>query len=293
MEIVGTAVDQFDAGTASTLFWETVPVLLQRSDRDDQVEELSARLLTGHTRNNHSMRVLRIHLFSEDDLFFLHTLEVSEEDFQTLKIEQGILVDFANFSGKIVDLLKRCIASREEDVPRFRAVLALRGGESVFKMVETNDFKQLPHITLSFRCGNDLAIKSFLAFRLTEVKDECRGLSGALSSTTTSLQQHSAQLEDKQLALADMETRYSRLLLEADASAKDASAAAHEQALKERDELTQRFERCVPLSTALHTRLQYYHVCMHHRTHHRTQRHWSQSKRRRCALACVQLLSGT
>lgn len=40
-----------------------------------------------------------------------------------------------------------------------QAVLACKGGDSAFKVVETNDFKQLPHITLSFRPGNDSAIK--------------------------------------------------------------------------------------------------------------------------------------
>ncbi len=40
----------------------------------------------------------------------------------------------------------------------------------MFKIVETNDFNQLPHITLAFRPGNDAAIKHFLASRLSEVK---------------------------------------------------------------------------------------------------------------------------
>ncbi len=41
---------------------------------------------------------------------------------------------------------------------------------SVFKIVETNDFNQLPHITLAFRPGNDATIKQYLASRLSEVK---------------------------------------------------------------------------------------------------------------------------
>jgi spindle assembly abnormal protein 6 len=61
---------------------------------------------------------LKIHLSSEDDLFLLHTLEFTEEEFQTLKAEQGILVDFGNFPGKIIGLLERCIASRHEEAPR-------------------------------------------------------------------------------------------------------------------------------------------------------------------------------
>jgi spindle assembly abnormal protein 6 len=57
-------------------------------------------------------------LSSENNSFFLHTLEVSEEDFQSLKLEQGILVDFANFPGKIISLLERCVASKVQDPPR-------------------------------------------------------------------------------------------------------------------------------------------------------------------------------
>lgn len=37
--------------------------------------------------------------------------------------------------------------------------MMVRGNESLFKIVEINDFKQLPHITLAFRPGNDLVIK--------------------------------------------------------------------------------------------------------------------------------------
>ena len=42
---------------------------------------------------------------------------------------------------------------------RYQLVLAAKGGDSIFRIVETNDFKQLPHITLAFKPGNDMAIK--------------------------------------------------------------------------------------------------------------------------------------
>lgn len=103
--------------------------------------------------------MLRIHVSSEDDPYFLHTLEVTEDEFQSLKAEQGILVDFASFPGKIISLLERCIASQAADMPRFQAVLAVRAADSGLKIVETNDFKQLPHITLAFRPGNDFTVK--------------------------------------------------------------------------------------------------------------------------------------
>jgi hypothetical protein len=78
----------------------------------------------------HTTKVLRIHASSEDDPFFLHTLEVSEEDFQGLKADQGILVDFGNFPGKIISLLERCLASQTADMPRFQVCVCGEGGSS-------------------------------------------------------------------------------------------------------------------------------------------------------------------
>jgi hypothetical protein len=106
-----------------------------------------------------AVQILRVHISSEDDPYFLHTLEVSEEEFQSLKAEQGILVDFANFPTKLISLLEKCLSSQAADMPRFQAVLSTHTSDSTFKVIETNDFKQLPHITLMFRAGNDFAVK--------------------------------------------------------------------------------------------------------------------------------------
>lgn len=46
-------------------------------------------------------------------------------------------------------------------------MLVVRGSESVFRIMETNDFKQLPHITLAFRPGNDAAVKQVCGARCT------------------------------------------------------------------------------------------------------------------------------
>lgn len=105
------------------------------------------------------MQVLRIYASSDDDPYFLHTLEVTEDDFQCLKADQGILVDFGSFPGKIISLLERCIGSHAAETPRFQAVLSCRLADSTLKIVETNDFKQLAHITLAFKPGNDFTVK--------------------------------------------------------------------------------------------------------------------------------------
>lgn len=49
--------DSFDVHTASTLYWKTVPVLVKQPDREETVEDLSIRILTGVSRHNHNFRV--------------------------------------------------------------------------------------------------------------------------------------------------------------------------------------------------------------------------------------------
>lgn len=55
--------------------------------------------------------------------------------------------------------------------PSFLARLEtlVSGGFSTFSLVETNPFKELTHLSLKFRSGNDAAIKTYLAARLRQV----------------------------------------------------------------------------------------------------------------------------
>lgn len=59
----------------------------------------------------------------------------------------------------------------EPGQPSFLARLetTVSGGLSVFSVVETNPFKELTHLSLKFRAGNDAAIKTYLAARLRQV----------------------------------------------------------------------------------------------------------------------------
>ena len=112
---------------------------------------------------------------SDSDPFFLHSMEVSEDEFQSLKVEQSILVDFHQFPDQFIELLEACVASRGEPNPRFLAVLRLGAGageDSALGVVETNKFKHLSHISLAFKPGDDASIKKYLAARLMDVKGE-------------------------------------------------------------------------------------------------------------------------
>ena len=55
---------------------------------------------------------------NELDPIFLYSLEVNEDDFQSLKVDQCLLVDFATFPYKFIELLEQCIISSSDEQPR-------------------------------------------------------------------------------------------------------------------------------------------------------------------------------
>jgi spindle assembly abnormal protein 6 len=153
--------------------------------------------------------VLRVQVTSETDPFFFHHMEVSEDEFQSLKVEQSILVDFAQFPDKFIELLEECIASRGEENPRVLAVLRVGAdGEpdqnSSLGVVETNKFKHLSHISLAFKPGDDASIKQYLAARLMDVKGERDGFAASHRDAAAS---HAAALRDLELAAAETQSQ--------------------------------------------------------------------------------------
>lgn len=136
-------------------------------------------------------------------------IKVGEDDYHQLKHDQCLRVDFKSFPKKFIELLESCrgcapdatildtsgrregssrwdqtasssARNREREgtaefragEPSFLARLetAVVGGFSVFSLVETNPFKELTHLSLKFRAGNDTAIKTYLAARLRQVR---------------------------------------------------------------------------------------------------------------------------
>jgi len=145
-------------------------------------------------------QVLSLQVTSEVDPFFFHHLEVSEDEFQALKIEQSILVDFMQFPQKFIELLEACMQHCTDDHPKFLAVM--RVGEtcapdfSNLGIVETNDFKHLSHISLRLKRGSDKEIKHYLAMRLMNARCDREILMQRCSDNATQLDCLRRQLEE-------------------------------------------------------------------------------------------------
>ncbi|XP_039984570.1 spindle assembly abnormal protein 6 homolog [Xiphias gladius] len=149
-------------------------------------------------------RDLLVRLTDDLDPYFLFNLSISEEDFQSLKVQQGLLIDFASFPQKFIDLLNLCYSEQESDNPRFLLHLSCQSpvleGPVNLSVVETNAFKHLNHLSLRLAQGSDKEVKDYLAACLSSLKVEKQALEVKLKKTEDDL---SRQLSYAQQTLSE------------------------------------------------------------------------------------------
>ncbi|XP_025053481.1 spindle assembly abnormal protein 6 homolog [Alligator sinensis] len=119
---------------------------------------------------------LIVRVTDDADPLFLYSLVIGEEDFQSLKSQQGLLVEFSAFPQKFIDLLEQCILEQGKQVPRFLIQLVtspvLDCMTTCLNIVETNPFKHLTHLSLKLLPGSDSDIKKYLALCIQNLKEE-------------------------------------------------------------------------------------------------------------------------
>ena len=174
-----------------------VPVVLKLPDREDRNTTLTVDMVYSTTQPR-NQKVLQIQLTDEADSYLLYTLDISEDEFHTIKTDQSILVDFPTFPSKFVELLRQCQAAAVSDEhPRFVASLSCLCGTPMFNVTESNPFRQLTHLSLRFVAGNDAAIKRHLAGRLADFKAELSSVSDELAQRTQQLQETAGVAADQ------------------------------------------------------------------------------------------------
>ncbi|KAJ1490493.1 hypothetical protein T484DRAFT_1777234, partial [Baffinella frigidus] len=176
-----------------------VPMRVREDGREERTAPVLVSVSIETDREAASRRQLMVfQLTDETDPFFLYTLRITEEEFQTLKIDQSILVDFAEFPSKFTELLQLCLEHAGEDAPRFAVGLVASPAQAYLSIVETNQFKNLTHLKLEMRAGNDGAVKRYLAGELGKAKAHRDSLQAQLRTETTGLQ-HSLDVSHARL----------------------------------------------------------------------------------------------
>ena len=160
---------------------------------------------------------------------FPHYMNVGENDFHILKRDQSILVDFETFPLKLIELIRLCLLNNssaerisnednsnsnsngpepdksksnanklvafDNSAVTFIAKLDTSGENGVFSVVEANRFKQLTHISLVMKPGDDAAIKHYLASRLALTLEICRSQSAQIKSLNDKIRSQTSQNE--------------------------------------------------------------------------------------------------
>uniref|UniRef100_A0A8C8VDZ6 Spindle assembly abnormal protein 6 homolog n=1 Tax=Pelusios castaneus TaxID=367368 RepID=A0A8C8VDZ6_9SAUR len=198
---------------AEELFSRSLPVQVTGRGCADRRINVRVRIELQSTNNPVHKKDLVVQLTDDTDPFFLYNLVISEEDFQSLKCQQGLLVDFCAFPQRFIDLLQQCIQEQDKDTPRF--LLQLVSSASVLdhtpaflNVVETNPFKHLTHLSLKFLPGNDAEIKKFLAICLKCIKEEKLLLEQTLKKTEDDL---TRQLSYTQQSLSEKSRELDKL----------------------------------------------------------------------------------
>ncbi|XP_072610614.1 spindle assembly abnormal protein 6 homolog isoform X4 [Vulpes vulpes] len=184
------------------LFQEPVPLQVKCKDCEERRITVRVSIELQSVSNPVHRKDLVIRLTDETDPFFLYNLVISEEDFQSLKFQQGLLVDFLAFPQKFIDLLQQCTQEHAKEIPRFLLQLVspapiLDNSPAFLNVVETNPFKHLTHLSLKLLPGNDVEIKKFLAGCLKCSKEEKLSLMQSLDDVTRQLNFTQKTLSEK------------------------------------------------------------------------------------------------
>ena len=132
---------------------------------------------------------MEIQLTDDSDPYFLYLLEINEDEFRKLKQEQALLVDFAQFPYKVIELFELCIQSSTQPNPKFIAQLKQdsKNDTATFSLIETNSFKSIDHLSLKLSPGNDSTTKKYLGQVVKDLKAEKLKLEHKVESLSSRL----------------------------------------------------------------------------------------------------------
>ena len=148
-------------------------------------------------------------LADDGDPCFLYSLFITDDDFKILKAQQGLLVDFDNFATQLINLLEQCQipTTSLSKTPKFLMLLAEEAGEWTFKIVETNNFKHLCHLSLNIAPASDSDIKTHMAMKIKNLKEINTQKDRDIASLENRLTEIFNKLESKSREMEQLEQK--------------------------------------------------------------------------------------
>ena len=154
-------------------------MLIIKSEKNNSIEPMKISIIKLLEKQPH----LIIQVTNPNDPLFLYSLDLSEIEYQQLKSEQSLLVDFQNFPEFISKMFYFC-KNDKEDI--YTCVLTLgamgensisSGGVGLLTVEEKTQYRKLNHLILKLQAANDLNLKKYLSDVSKEYKEKFENLS--------------------------------------------------------------------------------------------------------------------
>ena len=169
------------------------PVISNREKRN----EIELNILIKKTENNTTLELMKINIIklfekqsrliiqltNPNDPLFLYTLELSELEYQQLKAEQSLLVDFQNFPDFIIKMFYFC-KNDKDDI--YSCVFNIGGGpgdknfssntSGTLCVEEKTQYRKLNHLILKLQAANDITLKKYLSDVSKDYKEKYENL---------------------------------------------------------------------------------------------------------------------
>ncbi|XP_049576851.1 spindle assembly abnormal protein 6 homolog isoform X2 [Syngnathus scovelli] len=197
------------------IFSEVVKVIIKCRHCDERKARIRVTIERQSSTSAVCRRDLLMRLTNDEDPHFFFSLTISEEDFQSLKVQQELLIEFASFPEMLVQLLRQCQSEQNCSHPRFQLLFSSDSpsldGPVQLSVMETNSFKHSNQLSLRLTQGSDKHVKDYLAACLASVKAEKEALELKLKKTEDDL---TRRLNDTEQTLSEMERMHLEWTLE-------------------------------------------------------------------------------
>ena len=149
-------------------------ILLKKSESNSSIENMKINIIKLFEKQSR----LIIQITNQNDPLFLYTLELSEIEYQQLKTEQSLLVDFQNFPDFILKMFYYCKNDKED---KYICVFKMGGFNDnnfnsntlgVLSIEEKTPYRKLNHLTLKLQAANDTTLKKYLSDLSKEYKEK-------------------------------------------------------------------------------------------------------------------------
>ncbi|XP_035743456.1 spindle assembly abnormal protein 6 homolog [Vespa mandarinia] len=208
----GTSADSgLQLNNVEVLYTKVQKVYIKPQHKEERQRDLRVNVETHAGLSPVCRKSLCVLLSDDDDPCFLYSLFIAEEDFKVLKAQQGLLVDFDNFATQLICLLEQCNvpgSNVSKAPPKFLLLLAEESTEWTFKLVETNNFKHLCHLSLFISPANDSDLRTHMAMKIKQLKENVLQKSRDVLGLETRLNDLTNKFESKTKELDQLEQRY-------------------------------------------------------------------------------------